>query len=214
MEYQNQYNESINYSNSCHRWSCRKSHRPVKLFKVTFTGLRRGSMRSLWSLTRLSARSCICQGNSKYKYRLGEELIVSSPEENLEVLVGEKLHVTQQCACADQEPTHILGCIQSSAGSRVREMILPLCSALFRWEPTCSTAASSGDPNVTRTQTCWSDSKGRQCRWTEGWNTSPMKTCWEMGLFNLEKIKVSKEDLSVKGWKGSWSGTFYKGTEW
>jgi len=40
------------------------------------------------------------------------------------------LNVSQQCALAAQKPNCILGCIQSSMARRVREGILPLCSAL------------------------------------------------------------------------------------
>jgi len=69
----------------------------------------------------------------KYSVSLGREWIESSPEEeDLEVLVDEKLNMTPQSALAAQKANRILGCIPSSVASRLREVILPLCSALVR----------------------------------------------------------------------------------
>lgn len=48
--------------------------------------------------------------------------------EGLKALLDEKLNKTQQCVLTSQKARHILGCIQSSMVSRVREEILPLCS--------------------------------------------------------------------------------------
>jgi len=67
--------------------------------------------------------------NPKHKYRRGREWLKSSPEEqDLGVLVDEKLNVSQQCVLVAQKANCILGCIQSSVASRAREGILPLCS--------------------------------------------------------------------------------------
>jgi len=72
-------------------------------------------------------------GNPKQKYSLGGGRIQSSPEEqDLGMLVDEKLNMTQQCALTAQNDNGILGCIKRSMASGLREVILPLCSALVR----------------------------------------------------------------------------------
>jgi len=43
--------------------------------------------------------------------------------------------MTRQCVLAARKANCILGCIESSVASRVREGILPLCSALVRPPP-------------------------------------------------------------------------------
>jgi len=60
-------------------------------------------------------------------YRLGEELIESSPAEDLGVLIDEKANTSQQGALAVQKSNGILGYIRRGLASRAREGTVPLC---------------------------------------------------------------------------------------
>ena len=67
------------------------------------------------------------QGNPHYQYKLGKEKIEHRP-----VIVDGKLDMSQQCALAGQKTSRILGCIEGCVTSILRQVILPLYSALMR----------------------------------------------------------------------------------
>jgi len=76
-------------------------------------------------------------GNPQDQHRMGVEGIETSPvEEDLEVLVGEKLDMSRQRVLTAQAANRILGCIGRNVCSRLSARILPFCSILTRprWE--------------------------------------------------------------------------------
>ena len=71
--------------------------------------------------------------NPHHQYNLGDEGTEHIPaEKDLGVLVDGKLDTSKKCAPSAQKVNHTLGCIKRSVASRVREVILSICSALVR----------------------------------------------------------------------------------
>ena len=83
------------------------------------------------NLMRINKSKCeilhLGQGNPRFKYRLREELLESSPKEKgLGVLKNKKLDISQQFVLSVQKTNSILGCIRRGVASREREMVVPL----------------------------------------------------------------------------------------
>ncbi|KAJ7418176.1 hypothetical protein WISP_60507 [Willisornis vidua] len=75
----------------------------------------------------------LVKNNATHQDRLWTDLLEGSfVEEDVGVLVDNKLCMSPQCVLVDKKANGILQCIRKSIASRSREVIRPLCSALVR----------------------------------------------------------------------------------
>jgi len=115
-------------------------------------------------------------GNPQHQYKLGDERLEQSPaKKDMRVLVDDKLDMSQQCVLTALKARCILGCIKRSVASRVREVILLLCSAPVRLDLHTADVESSVQESH---GSSWSLSSGGPQNWSRGWNTSPVRRGW------------------------------------